>query len=125
MRYVMQHGLLRNRQISLIEKFDGGLWSVMQGRTCALASKMPLVPTLQSYTDMRIKVAGPTVAVFCQRKVSPRAGGQLAVPMAGMLFRKPVRYAQPTLYCAKRELILRPLSNMHVCSAVGRNSTVL
>tara|TARA_R100000789_G_scaffold36925_1_gene39684 strand:+ start:2961 stop:3350 length:390 start_codon:yes stop_codon:yes gene_type:complete len=42
-----------------IEKFDGGPWSVMQGRTCALAPKIPLIPTLQRYTDMRIKVAGP------------------------------------------------------------------
>jgi len=75
MRHVMQHGLLRNRQISLIEKFDGGLWSVMQGRTSALASKILLVPTLQSYTDMRIKNAGPTVAVFCQRKVFPEKLG--------------------------------------------------
>ena len=55
----------------LTEKFDGDLWSVMQSRTCALTPKILLVPTLKSYTDMRIKVAGPTVAVFCQRKVSP------------------------------------------------------
>jgi len=71
MRHVMQHGLPRYRQAISIEKFDGGLWSVMQSRTCALTPKILLVPTLKSYTDMRIKVAGPTVAVFCQRKVSP------------------------------------------------------
>lgn len=105
-----------------IEKFDGGPWSVMQGRTCALAPKIPLIPTLQRYTDMRIKVAGPTVAVFCQRKVSPRAGGQSVMPMARILYRTPVRYAKPTPYCAKRKLGLQPLSNMHMCRAVGRNS---
>ena len=71
MRHVMQHGLPRNRQAILIEKFDGDLWSVMQSRTCALASKIPLVPTLQRHTDMRIKFGEPTIAVFCQRKVSP------------------------------------------------------
>jgi hypothetical protein len=71
----MQHGLLRNRQAISIEKFDGGLWSVMQSRTCALVPKIPLVPTLQSYIDMRIKVAGPTVPVFCQWKIFPEKVG--------------------------------------------------
>jgi len=75
MRYVMQHGLLRNRQAILIEKFDGDLWSVMQSRTCALASKIPLVPTLQRYTDMRIKVGGPPSPSSAREKFPPEQVG--------------------------------------------------
>jgi len=55
-----------------IEKFDGGPWSVMQSRTCALAPKIPLVPTLQRYTDMRIKVGGPPSPSSAREKFPPR-----------------------------------------------------